>query len=231
MGEDVPQQLKTSDNAFHEGLQIFKEDSTYQYYLNGEEYDWVTDPKRLEKIFHRKRERVIAEMLEEYSYSNSSILDIGCGTGLITRNLHAEQTVGLDINLWNLRKTNIHSPLSESIQSAGEQLPFRSSIFSAVLCTDILEHVPEPRRILEEAYRVLKQDGTLIGSVPSDNILWRFRKYMLSTCPGLEPFHRNYSITQVSHMLSAFETVKVTKGVYGMEVLFVAQKSNHVKPA
>ena len=45
-------------------------------------------------------------------------------------------------------------------------LPFRESSFSNVLCTELLEHVPRPERIVSEIHRVLGPDGILIVTVP-----------------------------------------------------------------
>ena len=46
------------------------------------------------------------------------------------------------------------------------QLPFRSEAFDTVFCSEVLEHVPEPRRLFDEAARVLRADGILILSTP-----------------------------------------------------------------
>jgi len=54
------------------------------FYVEGERYDWVTDPKFLEERFHAKREKETMHFINNYS-SNSTVLDVGCGTGRITR--------------------------------------------------------------------------------------------------------------------------------------------------
>jgi len=38
-------------------------------------------------------------------------------------------------------------------------LPFRSEAFDAVVCTQVIEHVPEPRKLVREVSRVLKGGG------------------------------------------------------------------------
>lgn len=47
------------------------------------------------------------------------------------------------------------------------QLPFASGTFDLVVHSDTLEHVPDPRRALEECRRVLAVDGALVFTVPT----------------------------------------------------------------
>jgi len=68
-----------------------------RYYVEEERYDWVTDPKYPEKLFHRWRERAIVNRLKALSLSGR-ILDLGAGTGLLSRHLDGAMVVSLDIN-------------------------------------------------------------------------------------------------------------------------------------
>ena len=45
-------------------------------------------------------------------------------------------------------------------------LPFKDETFDVVLCTEVMEHVPEPQMMLDEIYRVLKPGRTLIFTTP-----------------------------------------------------------------
>jgi len=46
------------------------------------------------------------------------------------------------------------------------QLPFADETFDVVLCTEVLEHVPEPIRAVQEIARILRRGGTLLLSAP-----------------------------------------------------------------
>lgn len=45
-------------------------------------------------------------------------------------------------------------------------LPLKSNTFDTILSTQVLEHVPEPKVMLKEAYRTLKGGGYLILTAP-----------------------------------------------------------------
>ena len=45
-------------------------------------------------------------------------------------------------------------------------IPAQDGVYDVVLCTQVLEHLPEPRQALEEIYRVLKPGGRLWFSAP-----------------------------------------------------------------
>ena len=46
-------------------------------------------------------------------------------------------------------------------------LPFEDKTFDVVICKDILEHILEPLLVLHEVYRILKDSGYVIISVPN----------------------------------------------------------------
>ena len=50
----------------------------------------------------------------------------------------------------------------------GEADPSRPAKIRLVICTQVLEYVPEPRAVIAEIRRVLKPGGTLVLSVPAD---------------------------------------------------------------
>jgi len=53
------------------------------------------------------------------------------------------------------------------IAANGEFLPFKDNIFDLVTCSEVLEHIAEPKKALKEMYRVLKPGGRLLISTPN----------------------------------------------------------------
>jgi ubiquinone/menaquinone biosynthesis C-methylase UbiE len=100
---------------------------------------------------------------------NSSVLEIGCGSGVYA--LHIAQTTGcsitgLDINALGIHNANqlaLHSSLRQQAQfevcDVSKPLPFADETFDAIFSNDVLCHIPGRPALLAEMYRVLKPGG------------------------------------------------------------------------
>jgi ubiquinone/menaquinone biosynthesis C-methylase UbiE len=174
-----------------------------RYYVAGEFYDWVTDPRALERIFHWGRSTVAKRLIRRFGGSRVALY-IGCGTGLITRFIQASLVLGLDINRWNLDRAKRRIPDADFVQCDIEHLPLRSGVVDFAICTEVVEHLYLPSRALKEIAGVIAPGGTFVGSVPSSNPLWKFRNVLSVTHPQSEPFHNNFSKPEMKELLSRF---------------------------
>lgn len=99
-----------------------------------------------------------------------TVLDVGCGAGTQCL-LYAElghRVFGVDINeplieIARKRAEAANVPAAFQLGSAAA-LPFKDPSFDVCLLNELLEHVPEWRRCLDEAVRVLKPGGILYVS-------------------------------------------------------------------
>ena len=57
-------------------------------------------------------------------------------------------------------------------RATGEQLPFRKCFFDIIYSNNALEHVSDPQKVLNEAYRVLKPSGKMVIIVPNYFTFW-----------------------------------------------------------
>ncbi len=82
-----------------------------------------------------------------------SVLDVGCGTGYISKQI--SNCVACDLDLQRLDIARNHTKGCVPLMAASvTQLPFRDSSFDLVLATEVMEHVPDTRNMLEEIKRV-----------------------------------------------------------------------------
>lgn len=107
--------------------------------------------------------RVMRRTMEGLTHKVSgALLDIGCG-GLPYREIFSSKVsryVGVD------RERSRAS--MRGIDACGDALalPVRGQAFETVICSQVLEHLPEPDRAMAEMARVLKPGGLLILTAP-----------------------------------------------------------------
>lgn len=96
------------------------------------------------------------------------VLDVGGGTGRVTRELlkiQPNNVILVDNSLGMLRVANQNLRIN-LILSRAEKLPFLSESFERVILIDTLHHVFDASIALRECLRVLKRDGLLIIQEP-----------------------------------------------------------------
>lgn len=116
----------------------------------------------------------LARRLSSITQLGGRLLDVGCGNGDQTV-LFApffDQVTAMDIQLKPMRGSTADLQWTAS---AGENLPFLDDSFDAITCFEVLEHVVDPVRTLEEFHRVLKPGGQIVISVP--NKAWIFETH------------------------------------------------------
>ena len=106
---------------------------------------------------------------------NGRILDIGCGQQEVNYG-NSGQIIRLDI-----RKTQ-----GIDIVADAHNLPFQDSVFSGIICKEVLEHLHHPHKAVDEMRRVLLPGGKLVASMPfyhpihsPPNDYFRFTKFGL----------------------------------------------------
>jgi ubiquinone/menaquinone biosynthesis C-methylase UbiE len=99
---------------------------------------------------------------------NARVLEVGCGTGVLTRTLarwpDVGAVVGVDVApslLIKARDLATDLPNVTFQESDGRSLPFEDEIFDVVVFDSTLSHVPAPEGALAEAFRVLRPLGWL----------------------------------------------------------------------
>lgn len=135
-------------------------------------YDYfaaMTGGKRMERIFHPRRQRLVVGALP---WAGLRVLEVGCGTGCMLAALAAEKAdvVGCELSFEHLLTARGHlAGLGMDVpvlQADGERLPFLDSSFDVVLLSDLVEHNPFPAPLLHEAERVCKPEGRLLLGGP-----------------------------------------------------------------
>lgn len=105
-------------------------------------------------------------IMESLTESNSKILDVGCGGGILSEALAkaGARVTGLDLSEASLQVARQHAQEEglaidyryESVQELAEK---QNGQFDAITCMEMLEHVPEPARVIVACAKALKPGG------------------------------------------------------------------------
>jgi Methylase involved in ubiquinone/menaquinone biosynthesis len=111
--------------------------------------------------------------------SYNSILDIGCGPGVMLARIlnHREEAYacGLDFSSKMIdQATILLNKRAELVIGDAENLPWKDETFDVLVCNSSFHHYPEPYKVLKEMKRVLKYNGRLILADPWWNGFLRF---------------------------------------------------------
>lgn len=127
-------------------------------------YDRITDIKRL---------NFITDSLKQYIPDGGSVLDVGCGNGVISRHLgqFGYNVLGIDISEKTIavaNKANTYPNVKFAAISA-EALTAQGETYDAVICSEVIEHLDQPELLLHTIHASLKDNGLLIVTVPNGN--------------------------------------------------------------
>ncbi len=118
-------------------------------------------------VWRSGQERRLRLILHYAPVRGKKVLDIGCGVGLYLEKFRelGALTYGIDIDEEKIVKAS--KALSNLAVASAEHLPFRSEAFDVVLLHEVLEHVMDDKRAIEEAIRVLRPNGRAVVFVPN----------------------------------------------------------------
>ncbi len=115
--------------------------------------EWLVNP------FYISRRSLYLYIKKLAPMCRGVFLDFGCGNMPYKRLFSYERYIGIEYGDPNLST-------DEMIYVQDSSIPFPDGYFDTIICTQVLEHVPDPEAILAEFQRVLKTGGRLLLSVP-----------------------------------------------------------------
>lgn len=190
------------------GLIFAERDKNFDYYVN--RYAEMIDKEYIEEERGRRQASVkILERIGRYK-DTGRLLDIGCASGFLLDEARRRKwkVYGIEISKWAATYAKERLNLNV-IRGTVEDAAFSDGYFDVIVMLDILEHLPDPKYTLQEARRVLKEDGVLYISTP--NISSAISRILRAKWWGINKFHLFYFSKKTLEKLLDVSGFKVKK--------------------
>lgn len=152
------------------------------------------------------------------------VLDVGCGNGWLARALVRR---GVAVCSTDLGRTNPQRALAETpderhvaVVASGERLPFADATFDCAVASEVIEHLPEPERTLEEMWRVVRPGGRVVISTPYRE---RIRYVLCIHCNQPTPLHAHLNSFDEHRLAEYLRDGRFGYTTFGNKALLIAR--------
>lgn len=151
-----------------QNLEVSTEISSTADLLNPE-IQKITDYQEPEDI---KRFLFILKHAQSLQKENARILDVGCGNGHVSRGLArlGFKVSGIDIDPSSIEcaKTEVGSIADFMVlDTADLGNKFKEEEFDLIICSEVLEHLTDPKLMVQQLYPFLSKDGVMVVTTPN----------------------------------------------------------------
>src|SRR3989344_3921756 len=189
----------------------------------------------------RKEEEIIFSYLKDIKSKQGGVptlLDIGCGSGVITKEVAA---IGYDVKGIDFSETAVQKARSIGVPAEVVDLdsgiPDPEKTYDVVLAGDIIEHVFDPMSVIQEVARVVKPGGYLLVTIPNDVSLMVRLKTLLGISyqevmyrrSGVYKHHTFFTLGLLRYMLSS-AGFRIIKRTHITNIGRIAQLSSSITP-
>ena len=145
--------------------------NVYSKYLEPSEYKFMYELENYHWWFVSKN-YLVKEIIKSLGITSPVILDVGMGTGAnILALSELGQTFGIDAAEQAIEFCKKRGLKNIALCQA-DKIIHPDKSFDIIIALDLLEHVPDPVKVLMELKRLLKDDGKIIITVPAFRMLW-----------------------------------------------------------
>ncbi|KKR49072.1 MAG: Methyltransferase type 11 [Candidatus Magasanikbacteria bacterium GW2011_GWC2_40_17] len=130
----------------------------------------------------RYRARKILKLLDVQK--DDKVLDLGCGAGNMLAQINKGDLYGVDISdfLLNLARQRNYQCPATIVKGDVENLPaeISSRKYNKIFCSEVLEHVLNPEKVIDEILKVSDQNAVIVFSVPNEKLINQIKAIFLN---------------------------------------------------
>lgn len=184
-------------------------------------------------IWHTWKWNSMKRIFEWLNPKPLKILDIGCASGCLTSQIATffskADVFGVDsykkaIEFGRKTYPNIKFKFADA-----HKLPFNNQSFDLITCIETLEHLEDPRGAIQEMYRCLKNNGTILIGQDTDNLFFKIIWVIWTRTRGkvwCNSHVHPYNPKELEELFRVYD-FKIVEKKYshlGLEVFFLLKK-------
>jgi len=122
------------------------------------------NPVRLKYIIREIKKHFKINPDQDLPFKNLSIIDVGCGGGLVTEPMArlGAKIIGIDASLNNVEAAKLHAKKMNLNIDYNVNTPENiNSSYDVILCLEIIEHVSDVNLFIKSCEKILKKNGII----------------------------------------------------------------------
>jgi ubiquinone/menaquinone biosynthesis C-methylase UbiE len=139
-------------------------------------------PNLIIRFVEKKRVEAILRYLYPVKKTDY-ILAAGCGEGYIEKQIKGGTILLVDLSQSALKRAKLVIGKQKNrkyLRANLEKLPLKGKLFDKIECSEVIEHVYSPEKLLKEFHRVSTDTGKLIISFPNEPLINKLKKMLIA---------------------------------------------------
>jgi len=141
-----------------------------------------------EALSHNRFLKNKFEQVAKLILPNSKILDIGCNNGEVRSFFENPNYFGVDLDKELINQLIEKGISAKQADLNKDPIPFENEKFDYILLLDIIEHVVDPKGLLESSKKQLKPSGKMVITLPNDYHFLNKLRFFLNKHLTADPF-------------------------------------------
>lgn len=165
--------------------------------------------------------KIFIEKAREYIKADDTILDFGCGTGLIcneiAKNVRNIQAIDISTKMIEISKNKASECKIQNIDFARTTIfdeKFKVGSFDAIIAFNIFHLLEEPQKYFQRLHQMLKPGGLIISSTPCMSEAYLLNSVLkLFSNIGMTPKLTSFTSSEMEHLLlnESFKTIEFNR--------------------
>jgi len=133
------------------------------------------------RFIEERRIKQIVNLVQ--AQKRDRIMELGCGAGHILEKIPQGNLTGVDLSETLLKKAGKRLQKRNAVLIKGniEELPqtVRNQKFDKIICSEVLEHVQNPGKVIDEILKIANEKSVIVISIPNEKLINRLKGIFL----------------------------------------------------